>query len=140
MTERRWCAGGDALQQRELARWWLAGRSARAFAALAGADAIRQILAGVVGIFVGHDESGAIVTEGLTLDPSGECLRPHVHGRPLDLEEVAPLMHPGVADPGIACEATSPLTPEELAEFRRLDLGAGWKDGPGRGTTIGLGA
>jgi hypothetical protein len=140
----RWCAGGDSILQRELLRWWVAGRSRHTFATLTGLEAIHQVLGAVLGVFIGFDHDGHITDDDGTVvridlgAGTADVVEPRFDGQPLTLEHVARLAHPGVADPSVGCEATGLPTAAERATWRRLNLGAGWRTGPGRGRTIGI--
>ena len=121
------CAGAEALTQRELLRWWLRGRPVTDFGSLRNADAIRAVVATIVGDDV-YREGQYLVTVGVSLEPDGnDRLRPFLQGSPLPFAAICRQAHPSVPDPTVgADEVVARLDVGEKTVFEALEVGQDW--------------
>jgi hypothetical protein len=128
-TDRRWDAGGDALIQRELLRWWERGRHRNDCSPLRGVDAVQHVIATVFSRFDPAD-----------IEMPGDPVKPRLDGRAVRFKKIVRLCHPGVVNPGIGIPQCAPLKDEEVKRWRRLGIGKDWAEGSGCAYTVAYGA
>jgi hypothetical protein len=112
----RYCAGGDAIQQRAFIRWCVSGNR----------WPFRGLMAGraVLGWMLGMTPPEAL--DRIRLYGPWE-----VRGTPLTFAQVLEAAHPGVFDPGLVSELVPAPTDEEIALWRQAAADPDWNFPPG---------
>jgi hypothetical protein len=106
----RWCAGGDALQQRALLRWVANGNHAKP--PLRGPQAGRWVVSAMLDV-----PPWEITCSDWTIPDTAPWW---IKGRQVTFRELVAAAHPAVFDPNIGSEQVPPLSDEERAGYEPL--------------------